>query len=229
MILDIEYITKQNDLLDTPIHTSIKNRNMYSTMVMVYYALEKCPEIFKLKNKQNKTIFDLALENNEYIIVKEITKSYQFMNNLDEDNQTILMKLISQRDDDNICKIINFKNTNIDYTIVGSLGTTLHTAIYYCAYKVIYEILNLTNVEDFINIKNKFNQTPLNTAITDQSYDISLLLIEKGATLVFDDITLNRLYMSDNVKIRNILWPLIYISKNYNISNEIIIKIMKYM
>jgi len=203
--LTIDDLAKQDHNLDTLFHISIRKRFYYANLKLFWFWLSRSQQHLQpllLKNSDNQTPLELALEMNDMQIVKKLLMVPEIVNYLD-DGMTILMKLISQRNDDQVIKILKMNNS-IDHSIVGKFGTSFHMTITFCAYGLADVFLELPNVQDFINIRTHENRTALNIAIMDEASDIAVKIFKHGGNLVTDEFTLKQMMNSEEIKI-NIL------------------------
>jgi len=214
----------QNKNLDTPFHTSIRNGHYFANLKLLHLAL-KDPHLLIIRNSSNQTVLELAIEVGDNTMVKKFLQIPELVNHLDN-GLTVLMRIISQREDDYACQIIKTPNA-IDYSVVGKFGTTLHEAVSFCASEIVNEILDLPNVEEIVNICDKSGLTPLNVALMDESTRIALSIFKKGGKFVYNELTVKRLKYSHDPIIREALRPIMSLGNKLNF--DLLLKVLHYL
>lgn len=209
--LTVNDLFVQDANLDTPLHIGIRNEHHYANIKMYYLAM-KNPSVLLMKNKKKQTVLDVAVQYRDYSMIKKFICISDLVNQINNDGLNILMKLVSNREDDMACRIIDTYN-EIDYSFQGKYGTILHMAIMFCAYKVVDALLQ-SRIEDIINIENDQGMTALNLALFDNSYEVALKLFSKGGSINYDVPIVKTENGFDFV---NDLYNLLYLSKVRNI------------
>ncbi len=226
--ITIEDLKIQNDNLDTPFHTGIRNSCHYANLKLYAMALKEDPSVLIIKNANRQTVLELSLVVNNYGMVKKFLKVPELVNHIDSQGLNVLMRLISNREDELAIKIIRTPNM-INYQTIGKFGTILHTAVLFCAYEVVEALLEDPRINEIINVENGPQGTALNLAVMDESGTIALKIFSKGGTIIFNMQTINQIVNSHEPKIREILWPLLYLSIAYRTSTDLLVRILRFL
>jgi ankyrin repeat protein len=208
---------------------SIKNRTYYTTLkILLDLKNNRDLSISVLRelDVENNNPLDLAIIQMSTMSGNKLSEFPEFMNYL-VDDLTPLCKLITQREDVAICKLIRYPKNSIDYTIIGKYGTALHTAVNFCAYDVAEELLDVGSVDKFINTKNRENLTPLDIAIIDGSGSIGLKIFKKGGIMSPNNV--EKLFRSESTIIRDILCPILWIMYSKKINHKLALAILRYL
>jgi hypothetical protein len=187
-------------------HESIKKNKHYEN-IKYYLECEKNNDILYIRNKENKTVFDIALEKNDLMMIKKLSSIKNFINHMDN-NMTIFMNMIINNTYEQISEVLKNNFDVIDFSIVGKYGTILHMLVLFCKNDLLDLFVKYKQVTPVINVRDKNGFTVLDQAMINLNIHAVVVLLccggKVGNKIIYEYNYINRDYIKI-VKIKEIM------------------------